>query len=232
MKRYPLRNGCIMLMLVLVLALSPPCTLHAQKSQGLALTSCAGDRTCGGHPGSRGHEYQDALTYAQWGVDYLKYDWCNTAGLNAAGAYTTMRDALAAPLIAGNDIRTMSKETAEILTNREVIAIDQDSLGVQGFRYNDDAGGLEVWAKPLSHNDWALCFLNRTAGNRRIDIDWPQYAMSDDLSKMAFNSTTTVYTIRDLWKAQDLGTTQRTLRADIPPRDVLMLRLTMQRRNP
>jgi alpha-galactosidase len=303
-------------------------------SRGLkfGIYSCAGDRTCGGHPGSRGHEYQDAVTYAQWGVDYLKYDWCNTAGLNAAGAYATMRDALAsagrpvvfslcewgdnqpwlwgkdvghlwrttgditncfdcevnhgswsswgvmkvvemrknirsfagpghwndpdmlevgngmsvnedrahfslwcmlaAPLIAGNDVRTLSRETAEILTNREVIAIDQDSLGVQGFRYMDDAGGLEVWAKPLSHNDWALCFLNRSAGNRKIDIDWPQYAISDDLSKMGLNSATTVYAIRDLWKAQDLGSTQRPLRADIPPRDVLMLKLTMQRRIP
>ena len=37
-----------------------------------------GFKTCGGRPGSRGHEFQDALTYAGWGIDYLKYDWCNT----------------------------------------------------------------------------------------------------------------------------------------------------------
>src|SRR5690606_19781702 len=48
--------------------------------------SDAGDRTCAGRPGSRGHEYQDALTYARWGVDYLKYDWCHTENLNPIGA--------------------------------------------------------------------------------------------------------------------------------------------------
>ena len=67
-------------------------------SKGLkfGIYSCAGDQTCGGHPGSRGHEYQDAITYAQWGVDFLKYDWCNTDGLNSVGAYTTMSKALRA----------------------------------------------------------------------------------------------------------------------------------------
>jgi alpha-galactosidase len=65
-------------------------------SKGLkfGIYSDAGSKTCGGKPGSRGHEYQDAQTYAQWGVDYLKYDWCNVEGLKAEGAYQTMRDAL------------------------------------------------------------------------------------------------------------------------------------------
>ena len=64
-------------------------------SKGLkfGIYSCAGAQTCAGYPGGRGHEYQDAITYAQWGVDYLKYDWCNTDGLSAVGSYTTMRDA-------------------------------------------------------------------------------------------------------------------------------------------
>lgn len=65
-------------------------------SKGLkfGIYSCAGSETCAGKPGSRGYEFQDAITYAQWGVDYLKYDWCNTENLNSIGAYTTMRDAL------------------------------------------------------------------------------------------------------------------------------------------
>src|SRR5512133_1497379 len=65
-------------------------------SKGLkfGIYSCAGNKTCAGRPASRGHEYQDALQYARWGVDYLKYDWCDTEGLNAPSAYTTMRDAL------------------------------------------------------------------------------------------------------------------------------------------
>jgi len=56
--------------------------------------SDAGWKTCGGRPGSRGYEFQDAMKYAEWGVDYLKYDWCSTDGLKAEGAYQTMRDAL------------------------------------------------------------------------------------------------------------------------------------------
>ena len=67
--------------------------VHA-KGLKLGIYSDAGAKTCGGRPASRGHEYQDALTYAQWGVDYLKYDWCGCEDLNAVGAYTTMRDAL------------------------------------------------------------------------------------------------------------------------------------------
>ena len=57
--------------------------------------SVAGTKTCAGRPGSRGYEFQDARTYAKWGVDYLKYDWCNTGKENAEAAYSTMRDALA-----------------------------------------------------------------------------------------------------------------------------------------
>ncbi len=75
-------------------------------SKGLkfGIYSCAGIYTCQGRPGSRGHEFQDARTYAKWGVDYLKYDWCYATGEDAKCtastqehsiyAYTTMRDAL------------------------------------------------------------------------------------------------------------------------------------------
>lgn len=67
--------------------------VHARGLK-LGIYSDVGNTTCGHRPGSRGHEYQDAKTYAAWGVDYLKYDWCDSHGLNAAGAYTTMRDAI------------------------------------------------------------------------------------------------------------------------------------------
>jgi alpha-galactosidase len=67
--------------------------VHARGLK-FGIYSCAGNKTCAGRPAGRGHEYQDALMYAKWGVDYLKYDWCDTEGLNAIGAYTTMRDAL------------------------------------------------------------------------------------------------------------------------------------------
>ena len=65
-------------------------------SRGLkfGIYSDAGRLTCGGRPGSQGHEYQDALTYARWGVDYLKYDWCSTGDRNAKEGYAVMADAL------------------------------------------------------------------------------------------------------------------------------------------
>jgi alpha-galactosidase len=67
-------------------------------SRGLkfGIYSDAGRLTCGGRPGSEGHEYQDALTYARWGVDYLKYDWCSTGDRSAQEAYAVMADALRA----------------------------------------------------------------------------------------------------------------------------------------
>jgi len=65
-------------------------------SKGLkfGIYSDAGYKTCGGYPGSRGYEYQDARQYAAWGVDYLKYDWCSTGNQSAPDTYKLMRDAL------------------------------------------------------------------------------------------------------------------------------------------
>ncbi len=65
-------------------------------SKGLkfGLYNCAGTSTCAGYPGTRGYEYQDARFYANLNIDYLKYDWCNTAGINASEAYATMSNAL------------------------------------------------------------------------------------------------------------------------------------------
>jgi len=67
--------------------------IHA-KGLKFGIYSDAGMKTCGGRPGSQGHEYQDAITYARWGVDYLKYDWCSTGSRNAEEAYALMSDAL------------------------------------------------------------------------------------------------------------------------------------------
>ena len=58
--------------------------------------SCAGSYTCQGRPGSKGYQFQDALQYARWGVDYLKYDWCSNDGQNAKAAYQTMSEAIKA----------------------------------------------------------------------------------------------------------------------------------------
>lgn len=64
------------------------------KDLKFGIYSCAGSMTCQSRPGSRGHEFQDARTYAEWGVDFLKYDWCFSEGRNAESAYKIMHDAL------------------------------------------------------------------------------------------------------------------------------------------
>jgi len=69
--------------------------IHARGLK-FGIYSDAGTKTCGGRPGSQGHEYQDAQQYARWGVDYLKYDWCSSGVRNAEEAYATMGDALKA----------------------------------------------------------------------------------------------------------------------------------------
>ena len=294
------------------------------KGLKLGIYSDAGAKTCGGLPASRGHEYQDAQMYAEWGIDYLKYDWCGCEDLNGQGAYTTMRDALhaagrpmvfsmcewgqnkpwlwakdvghlwrttgdifncfdgkidhktwyswgvlqildmqkglreyagpghwndpdmlevgngmsvnedrahfsmwcmlAAPLIAGNDLRHMSKETLEILTNKEVIAVDQDRLGIQGFKYSTK-DNIEIWFKPLADDAWAMCVLNRGTTPQKVTFDWNNEKVTDDFSKRDARFDTTTYGLRDLWAKKDLGATKEPLNTEVPGHDVLMLRL-------
>ena len=282
-------------------------------SKGLkfGLYSDAGRKTCGGRPGSQGYEYQDALQYARWGVDYLKYDWCNTGTRNAEEAYTLMADALratgrdivfslcewgnqkpwlwaktvgnlwrttgdiydkwegkrtyslgvmnivdineplwpyagpghwndpdmlevgnggmtdteyrshfslwaimAAPLIAGNDLSTMDEATKRILLNREVIAINQDPLGVQGRRVSKD-GDKEVWAKPLAGGGRAVLLLNRGTQPVQIAVEWTQLDYPADLQAE----------VRDLWKHQNLGSQRGRYAAEVPAHGVVVVKL-------
>jgi alpha-galactosidase len=295
------------------------------KGLKLGIYSDAGWKTCGGKPGSRGYEFQDAQQYARWGVDYLKYDWCNADSLKASGAYMTMRDALArtgrpivfsicewgdnqpqtwaphtgnlwrttgditncwdceqdhgnwsqwgvlrivdkqkglrryagpghwndpdmlevgngmsasedrahfsmwamlaAPLISGNDLRNMSAETHDVLTNREVIAVNQDSLGVQGFAYSSTMEGIETWVKPLAGGDWAIAILNRESTPRPVTFDFKREYVSDGLSNRSADFGSTTYRIRDLWAKRDAGTTAQPLTVTVGGHDVAMYRL-------
>ena len=295
------------------------------KGLKLGIYSDVGYKTCGGRIASRGHEFQDAQTYAQWGVDYLKYDWCNAEGLKAEGAYTTMRDALhatgrpivfslcewgdnkpwqwaanvghlwrtttdifpsfdsvldhtnwqqwgvlkildaqkplreaagpghwndpdmlevgngmsvsedrahfslwcmlAAPLISGNDLAHMSPATLEILNNHDVIAVNQDALGVEGFVYSTNRQ-VEIWLKPLAGGDWAMCVLNRGRAAQTISFDWKNENVGDRFSKRDANFATTAYALQNIWTKQPAGTTATPLTAEVPGHDVLMLRLT------
>jgi alpha-galactosidase len=128
------------------------------------------------------------------------------------------------PLIAGNDIRKMSKETAAILTNKAVIALNQDPLGVQAFRYAA-RDGVEYWFKPLDGGDWGFMALNRNADSRKIVVDWRAENVIDELFKRDAAFATTSYRLRNLWNGRFFGNTARALTADLPGHDVLVLRL-------
>lgn len=295
-------------------------------SKGLkfGLYNCAGTKTCAGYPGTRGYEYQDARYYASLEIDYLKFDWCNTEGINAKEAYTTMSKALkaagrpivfslcewgtnkpwlwaenvgelwrttgdisalfdgyldhgtwkqdglmtivdqqiglrkyagpghwndpdmlevgngmstnedrahfsmwcmlAAPLIAGNDLRKMSEVTKDILTNKEAIAVDQDKLGIEGFKYSDK-DSLEVWVKPLENDDWAVCFLNRSHKPIQVNFNWKEELIKDTLFNKIINANEHTYKIRNLWTKNNMGDTQSSFSAMLPSHDVILLRL-------
>ena len=298
-------------------------------SKGLkfGLYNCAGTQTCAGYPGTRGYEYQDARFYANLGIDFLKYDWCNTNGINATEAYTTMSKALkaagkpivfsicewgdnqpwdwatpvgnlwrisgdiypcfdceykheegnwsswgvlrilemrkdirkfsgpdhwndfdmmevgngmtitedkshftlwsmmASPLFAGNDLRIMKPETLNILTNKEIIAINQDALGIQGFKYQSE-NGVDVWVKPLFDENWAVVFLNRSDKTQKINFDWKKHIIEDNDFKFILNLTSQKYNVRDLWEHINLGNTNKIFQKELAPHDVIAIKLT------
>jgi alpha-galactosidase len=282
-------------------------------SKGLkfGIHNCAGKTTCSGFPGGMGHEYQDARLYASWGVDYLKYDWCDHGTADARQTYTTMRDALfaakrpvvyslcewggskpwewgkdvghlwrttgdvtdcyncqgeydlgmrfvlklqeglekyagpdhwndpdmlevgnpgltltesrsqfslwcmlAAPLMAGNDLRKMSPEILKILTNRDAIAIDQDKLGKQAYLYMEHLSKL-IYVKELSEGNWAICWHNTGDQSFTQRINWKHFSFLKG-----------EYDIKDIWKNQIIGTTSKNLDVNIDSHDILLFKLT------
>jgi alpha-galactosidase len=144
--------------------------------------------------------------------------------VNEDRAHFSMWCMLAAPLIAGNDLRHMSKETSEILMNKEVVTVDQDRLGIEGFKYSTK-DNIEIWFKPLADDAWAMCLLNRGTNSQPVTFNWKNEAVTDDLSKREAKFDTTTYGIRNLWTQKDIGTTKDVLTAEVPGHDVLMLRL-------
>jgi len=269
----------------------------------------AGRRTCEGREGSYGHEEQDARTYAAWGVDYVKIDWCNAEGIDAPTEYAKLRDALArsgrpivfsicewglnrpwewapatgnlwrttediadrwdsmianfdlssqywsvarpgawndpdmlevgngglsrdesrahmslwaiaaAPLIAGNDVRAMDDSSRdariarEVLLNREVIAVNQDSLGVQGQMIGNSRAQLQVWVKPLKDGSRAVVLLNRATVPARINTEWARVGLPGKSTR-----------VRDLWAHKDTTVTGAYYGATVAPHGVVMLR--------
>ena len=115
-------------------------------------------------------------------------------------AHFTMWCMMASPLILGNDLNNMSKETLEIITNKDVIAIDQDPLGIQGLRLKKD-GDLQYWFKPLENGEWAFCILNGGDNDQNLAIDWTSLEVNDELSGRSTKFANVNYNIKDLWNA-------------------------------
>lgn len=119
---------------------------------------------------------------------------------------------LAAPLIAGNDLTRMTPETLETLTNPEVIAVDQDALGVQGHRVYEE-GPIAVMVKPLADGSKAVGFFNREQGIVTVRIRFPDIGIPNDVS------------IRDLWQHKDLGHFHDSYSVDVPQHSVVLVRI-------
>src|SRR5581483_11637650 len=119
---------------------------------------------------------------------------------------------LAAPLLAGNDLRNMSAATRDILCNREVVAVDQDKAGHEGYRVAQD-GDREVWAKPLAGGNWAVGLFNRGASAATVTVKW------DDLKLSGKHS------VRDLWQHEDRGRVDQSFSAEVPAHGVVMIRV-------
>jgi len=275
-----------------------------RKGLRFGIYTDAGTKTCQGRPGSYGYEDRDARTYAAWGVDYVKEDWCNASGLHARAQYAKFRKALdktgrpivlsicewgsnqpwewapgignlwrttddiedkwvsmlanldqssqhftvarpgtwndpdmlevgnggmtddeyrahislwamqAAPLIAGNDLRTMSEATRIILTNPEVLAVDQDSLGAQGILVWEPVPDLQVWAKPLRNGTHAVVLLNRSAKPDTITAYLSRVGIPTDSAS-----------VRDLWSHAEIGKVKGRFSAVVKPHSAVMLRM-------
>jgi alpha-galactosidase len=119
---------------------------------------------------------------------------------------------LAAPLLAGNDLSAMKPETITMLTNREVIAIDQDRLGKQADRVRAE-GSQEIWARPLADGSEAVGVFNR--------FDWPQ-TIEVDFLELGFKGSVKA---RDIWAARDLGTLPSKYVARVPGHGVVLLKV-------
>lgn len=283
--------------------------IHA-KGLKFGIYSDAGRKTCAGRPGGYMYEEIDAKTYASWGVDYLKYDWCSNEGIDPKAVYPKMSKALAtsgrpivfsmcewgfnrpwswaekvghlwrttgdivdcwdckkdwggmgwvtildaqqglekysgpghwndpdmlevgnggmkqneyiahfsfwclldAPLMAGNDLRSMNDETKSILLNKEAIAVNQDPLGIQGSKKNDD-GDFEIYSKPLSNGDVAVILFNRNGDPGEFEVNWAKLGITGK------------YQIRDLWKHENIGAVSQNQKITIGGHSVLFFRI-------
>jgi alpha-galactosidase len=119
---------------------------------------------------------------------------------------------LSAPLIAGNDLRAMQPGIHDILTNKEVIAVDQDAMGRQGERVAKN-GDLEVWAKQLKDGSRAVLLLNRGGSEQQISASWEDLGYPNAISA----------SVRDLWQHKNLGILTGKFSAAVASHGVVMI---------
>ena len=131
---------------------------------------------------------------------------------------------LASPLIMGNDLRSASNETIKTLANKEVIAVNQDKLGIQGFRFSNE-NDIEIWIKPLADETWAITFVNMSKEPIELDFDWQNHNIGDDVNGKRLDTKAHNYKINDLFNQKKLGDTKKNLKALIGTHDVLMVKL-------
>ena len=105
---------------------------------------------------------------------------------------------MASPLIAGNDLRTMSEATKKILTNKDMLAINQDKLGIQAMKWIDE-GDIEIYVKPLEKGDYAVLILNRADTSMNYSLDWNFHYLKDDIRKHEIFFDKKKFTWRDIW---------------------------------
>jgi alpha-galactosidase len=120
---------------------------------------------------------------------------------------------LAAPLLAGNDLQSQTKETLAILTNRDVIAIDQDKAGKQGKRLTQ-SGDSEIWIRDLADGGKAIAFFNRGAETSEVSLKWSDAGFKSAPKKA-----------EDLWSHKDLKLNGPEYKAAVPSHGVVMLRV-------
>jgi alpha-galactosidase len=137
---------------------------------------------------------------------------------------------LSAPLMTGNDLRNMTDEIVRILTNKEVIALDQDPAGIPALKWID-YGNHEVWLKPLSNGDYALAFLNIDKKPWAYEIDLNDNRIYDgDFNNIrdGIYEIDESFRIRDLWNHKEIGSTAKPLKITVPGHDLILVRLIKQ----
>jgi alpha-galactosidase len=185
-------------------------------------------------PGHREGYYFDVLDMIDRGVGLEKYSgpggWNDydmlVVNLNGQGAlvgdgatreeyrtHFSMWAILASPLIIGSDLTRMDDYTIETLTNAEVIALNQDPLGIQASRVRKD-GDLEVFAKPLAGGDWGVALLNRGSTDAEMAVSW--HDLSADWSASS---------VRDLWEHRELGVFKASFSTKVHTHEAAMLRV-------